>query len=55
MQAGLTTRRLTLREVFVFTPTSLSILTGYDATAFADTPDTRRPAPYASIELSLAA
>ena len=35
MQAGLTTRRLTLRESFVCTPTSLSVLIEPDAMAFA--------------------
>ena len=34
MQAGLVKRRLTLREVFVCTRTSVSILMGYDVTAF---------------------
>ena len=38
MQAGLTTRRLTLREIFVCTPTSLSqVLIEPDAMAFAGT------------------
>ena len=52
MQAGLTTRRLTLREIFVCTPTSLSILLGYNTTPFAGT---RRPAPDTSIQMPLAA
>ena len=52
MQAGLTTRRLTLREIFVCTPTSLSILLGYSTTPFAGT---RRPAPDTSIQMPLAA
>ena len=51
MQAGLTTRRLTLREIFVCTPTSLSILIEPDAMAFAGT---RRPAT-AVVEMPLAA
>ena len=51
MQAGLTTRRLTLREIFVCTPTSLSILIEPDAMAFAGT---RRPAT-AVVEMRLAA
>ncbi len=52
MQAGLTTRRLTLREIFVCTPTSLPLLLGYNATPFAGT---RRPAPDTSIQMPLAA
>ena len=51
MQAGLTTRRLTLREIFVCTPTSLSILIEPDAMAFAGT---RRSAT-AVVEMPLAA
>ena len=51
MQAGLTTRRLTLREIFVCTPTSLSILIEPDAMAFAGT---RRPATTV-VEMPLAA
>ena len=51
MQAGLITRRLTLREIFVCTPTSLSILMEPDAMAFAGT---RRPAT-AVVEMPLAA
>ena len=52
MQAGLTTRRLTLREIFVCMPTSLSILIEQDAMLFADT---RRPATDTSIQMRLAA
>ena len=51
MQAGLTTRRLTLREIFVCTPTSLSVLIEPDAMAFAGL---RVPAT-AVVEMPLAA
>ncbi len=51
MQAGLAKRRLTLREVFVCTRTSVSILIEPDAMAFAGT---RRPAT-AVVEIPLAA
>jgi IS1 family transposase len=51
MQAGLAKRRLTLREVFVCTRTSVSILIEPDAMAFAGT---RRPAT-SVVEMPLAA
>ena len=52
MQAGLTTRRLTLREVFVCTWTSVSILIEYGGYAFGGA---RREATDASFQMPLAA
>ena len=52
MQAGLTKRRLTLREVFVCTRTSVSILIEYDAMAFSGT---RTQPTDTSIQMPLAA
>ena len=52
MQAGLTTRRLTLREVFVCTRTSASILIEYDVITFGCA---RRQATDTSIQMPVAA
>jgi len=52
MQAGLTTRRLTLREVFVCTRTSASILIEYDVITFGGA---RRQATDTSIQMPVAA
>jgi len=52
MQAGLTTRRLTLREVFVCTRTSASLLIEYDVITFGGA---RRQATDTSIQMPVAA
>ena len=52
MQAGLTTRRLTLREIFVCARTSVSTLIEYDVIAFGGT---RTQATDTSIQMPLAA
>ena len=52
MQAGLATRRVTLREIFVCTRTSASILIKYGGFAFGGT---RTQATATSIQIPLAA
>jgi hypothetical protein len=52
MQAGLATRRVTLREIFVCARTSVSILIAYDVIAFGGT---RTQATATSIQMPLAA